>query len=323
MPTVVAAEGSVLDRVLDAAGRPSRAGLNRTAYGRFHAARMKTAWGRRCQRSFALVDGPSVLASAERYDLAGVFDGQTVRVCAVGSVWAEPSAPGSSHARLLIDSLIGDAAREGADLALVFPTTGIEVGSHREDHVLPMTDVTIGVIESSRYGAPMTMVRGGEDRDLAAIVAMGRARAEPFRFHLDRDVDFVQYAITTKRLLAGLGTAHARELHFFIAEEGITAAAYVIVSVVGERWTLEECGDRDPSGARVGALLQALIAREPIERRPTIHAWLPPHFLPPQLTIVSAERSTDAVRVRILSSRPSATPLGDDDVLFWRGDVIE
>jgi hypothetical protein len=51
----------------------------------------------------------------------------------------------------------------------------------------------------------MTMVRGGEERDLAAIVAMGRVRAEPFRFHLDRDVDFVQYAITSKRLLAGLG----------------------------------------------------------------------------------------------------------------------
>jgi hypothetical protein len=48
----------------------------------------------------------------------------------------------------------------------------------------------------------MTMVRGGEERDLAAIVAMGRARAEPCRFHLDRDVDFVQYAITSKRLLA-------------------------------------------------------------------------------------------------------------------------
>jgi hypothetical protein len=313
----------VLDRVLDATGGPSRAGLNRTAYRKFHAARMNTAWGRRCQRSFALVEGQSVLASAERYALAGVFDGQTVRVCAVGSVWAEPSVPGSAHARLLIDSLIDEAAREGADLALIFPTTGIEVGTHHEDHVMPMTDVTIGVIESSRYGAPMTMVRGGEDRDLAAIVAMGRARAEPFRFHLDRDVDFVQYAITTKRLLAGLGSAHARELHFFIAEEGITAAAYVIVSVVGDRWTLEECGDRDPSGARVGALLQALIAREPIERRPTIRAWLPPHFLPPQVTIVSVQPSTDVVRLRILSSRARVMPLGEDEVLFWRGDVIE
>jgi hypothetical protein len=121
--------------------------------------------------------------------------------------------------------------------------------------------------------------------------------AEPFRFHLDRDVDFVQYAITTKRLLAGLGPANARQLRFFIAEEGITAAAYVIVSVVGNTWTLEECGDHDPSGARVGALLQALIACEPVEQRPTIPAWLPPGFLPPQVTIASATRSKEVIRV--------------------------
>jgi hypothetical protein len=168
----------------------------------------------------------------------------------------------------------------------------------------------------------MTMVRGGEPRDLAAIASMGRIRAEPFRFHLDRDVDFVQYAITTKRLLAGLGPANARQLHFFIAEEGITAAAYVVVSVAGQTWTLEECGDRDPSGARVGALLQALIAREPMERRPTIRAWLPPRFLPPQVTIASTARSTEAVGVRMLGSRAMAPPLSGEDVLFWRNDLF-
>jgi hypothetical protein len=55
-----------------------------------------------------------------------------------------------------------------------------------------------------------------------------------------------------------------RQLHFFIAEEGITAAAYVVISIVGRTWTIEECGNRDPSGARVGAILQPLIAREPV-----------------------------------------------------------
>src|SRR6185436_4901347 len=116
--------------------------------------------------------------------------------------------------------------------------------------------------------------------------------------HLDRDIDFVQYAVMRKRLLAGLGPPHARQLHFFIAEEGVTAAAYVVLSVVDREWTLEECGDRDPGGARVGALLQALIAREPAERRPSIRAWLPPHFLPPQVTIVSATPSTEMMIVR-------------------------
>lgn len=48
-------------------------------------------------------------------------------------------------------------------------------------------DAELKVAESSRYGAPMTLVRSGEDRDLAAIAAMGEARASQFRFHLDRD----------------------------------------------------------------------------------------------------------------------------------------
>ena len=134
VPTVVAAEGAVLDRVLDAVCGSLRAGLQRMAYAKFHAARMKTAWGRRCQRTFALIEGQSVLASTERYDVQGMFDGRTVRVCAVGSVWAEPSAPGSAHAPRLIDSVIDDAARDGADLALVFPTTGIEIGVQPAEH---------------------------------------------------------------------------------------------------------------------------------------------------------------------------------------------
>ena len=135
-------------------------------------------------------------------------------------------------------------------------------------------------------------------------------------------MDFVQYVITKERLLAGLGTAGARQLHFFIAEEGITAAAYVVVSIVGDIWTLEECGDRDPSGARVGAILQALIAREPVERRPTIHAWLPRGFLPPQVTIVSAKPSKEVMMVRSLGTTGEHLRLSGEDVLYWRSDIV-
>ena len=74
----------------------------------------------------------------------------------------------------------------------------------------------------------MTLVRAGEDRDLPDIVAMGRARAERYRFHLDRDRDFVHFAIVRKRLLAGLGPAGEREVQFFVAEEGGSAVAYVV-----------------------------------------------------------------------------------------------
>ncbi len=96
----------------------------------------------------------------------------------------------------------------------------------------------------------------------------------------------------------------------------------MILTVVGQAWTLEECGDRDASGARVGALLQALIAREPVERRPTIRAWLPPRFLPPQVTIASTAPSTETIAVRLLGSHATAAPLCGDDVLFWRNDLL-
>jgi GNAT superfamily N-acetyltransferase len=322
MSAVTTAEGTVLDRVLDAAQRTSRGVLSRRAYGKFHAARMKTTWGNRHQQRVALVEGDDILASAERYDLSGVLDGRPVGVCGIGSVFTEPSQRGHGHPRRLVEELVHDAEREGAQVALLFPPVDSDEDVRRGFWPMSLTDLSVAVTESSRHGAPMTTVRGGEERDLAAIVAMGRVRADAFRFHLDRDVDFVQYVITTRRLLAGLGSADARKLQFFIAEEGITAAAYVVISVVGNVWTVEECGDRDSSGARVGALLQALIAREPGKQRPTIRAWLPPHFLPPQLTIVTAAPTTDTVWIRALGSRTMVLPLSADDVLFWRNDIL-
>jgi hypothetical protein len=319
---VIAAEGRVLDRVLGAMNRTARDGLQRRACGKLHAAQAKTSWGGRCQTLYALVNGEDVFASAEQYDLTGVLDGRAVRICGIGRVLNRPSWSGRQHAHLLVERLFDEGARQGAEIGLLFSNTGEGDDWAGDFRTLHFTDVTLGVAESPRHGAPMTTVRVGEERDLAAIVAMGRVRAGPFRFHFDRDVDFVRYAITTKRLLAGLGPPDVRQLQFFIAEEGITAAAYVVLSVVGNVWTLEECGDRDPSGARVGALLQALIAREPGGTRPTIHAWLPPGFLPPQVKIISATPSTQTVRMRMLDRRVTMPPLSSQDVLLWRDDVL-
>ena len=222
--------------------------------------------GQPSQQRFALVEGNDILASAGAATL-GSPRRRPVRVCGIGSVFTEPSRRGQGHARRLVEELLDDAERQEAEVALLFPPIGIDDDVRRGFQPMPLTDLSLGVTESSRHGAPMTTVRGGEERDLAAIVAMGKVRAAHFRFHLDRDMDFVQYVITTRRLLAGLGSAHARKLQFFIAEEGITAAAYVVISVVGDLWTVEECGDRDASGARVGALLRVTRANQSSVRR--------------------------------------------------------
>ena len=320
--TVVPAEGLILERILEATYPIWHEGLNRQAYAKCDAAQMKTAWGRRHRQRFALVEGADVLASAMQYSLEAVLDQEPVKVCGIGAVFTEPAHHGGGHANVLIERLLAQAARDGAEVALLFSDLGPEYSAQSSFEVIPTTEVELRVTEPLRRGAPMTLIRGGEERDLGAVVAMGRVRAGAFRFHLDRDIDFVQYAITKRRLLAGLGSAGARQLHFFIAEEGITAAAYVVVSVVGSTWSIEECGDRDPSGARVGAILQALIAREPVERRPSIRAWLPPGFLPPQVSIVSAKPSTEVMMVRSIGSTVLRPRLSGDDVLYWRSDIL-
>ena len=320
--TVVPADGAVLERILEATHAIWHEGLSRQAYRRYHAAQMRTAWGRDHQQWFALIQGSELLASAKRYHLAGVLEQRLVRICGIGTVFTEPMHRGHGYAQALVERLLDEAAHEGAELALLFSAMDARWCDRNGFQKVPVNEVDLGVAQSTRYGAPMTLVRGGEERDLAAIVAMGQVRAAPFRFHLDRDFDFVQYAITKKRLLAGLSSPGAHQLQFFIAEEGITAAAYVVLRVVGHTWTIEECGDRDPAGARVGAILQALIAREPVERRPLIRGWLPPDFVPPQITILSAKSSVEAMRVRSLSSTLAGPRLFSDDVLYWRSDVF-
>jgi predicted N-acetyltransferase YhbS len=323
MTKLVVADGPVLDRILDDTHSIWSDGLARAAYGRFFAAQIATPWGRTHLRRFALVDGDEVPASAKLYVFDAVLDGAPIRVAGLGAVFTAPAARRRGAARDLIEQLLERAGGEGADLALLFSEIGPDYYARLGFEVIPTLDRQLRVTESTRYGAPMTMVRGGDDRDLKDIVAMGAARAEPYRFHLTRDRDLVHFAIARKRLLAGLGAPGVRAVHFFIAEEGASAVAYVVISVQGNAWTVEEMGDRDPSGARAGAILQALIAREPAEKRPSITAWLPAGFLPPQVTIVGETAAKDVMMMRSLTARGRLTsPLTGADVCYWRGDAF-
>ena len=323
MARVVPAEGAVLQRMAATAPLAAYRGLSRDAFAKYDAAQGKTAWALRHRRRFALVQGDDVLASAERYDLTGQLDRQPVSICGIAAVLdSGADDDGRNYGDTLVEQLLEDATGDGSDLALLFRTAHASSPLPDGFEIVPTTDLVLTVTESPRHGAPMTLVRGGEDRDLDAIAAMGRVRASPFRFHIERDVDLIKHAIVRRRLLAGLGTAGGRQLEFVIAEEGITAAAYLVISVVGNSWAIEECGDRDASGARVGALLQALIAREPAESRPVIRAWLPPGFLPPQVTIASASAAPPLVLARALSARVEGLHLTAPEVTYWRSDLF-
>ena len=323
MPNLVDAEGPILDRILDDTYNIWHDGLTRPAYGRFYAAQLATPWGRAHLRRLALVEGDEVLASAKLYAFDAVLDGRPIKVAGIGAVFTPPASRGRGAARDLMERLLERAAADGADLALLFSEIGPDYYARLGFEAIATTDQQLRVTESTRYGAPATMVRGGDDRDLADIVSMDRARAEPYRFHLNRDRDLVHFAIARKRLLAGLGPSGVRALHFFIAEEGASAAAYVVISVRRNEWTLEEAGDRDPSGARVGAILQVLIARDPAETRPAIKAWLPAGFLPPQVTVIGEQPSGEVMMARALTpAAESVRALRAEDVLYWRGDAF-
>jgi GNAT superfamily N-acetyltransferase len=323
MTKLVGAEGSILGRILDDTFTIWHDGLTRHAYGRFYAAQVATAWGRTHLRRLALMDGDDILASAKLYRFEAAVAGQPVHVAGIGAVFTTPAARGRGAARELLDRLLAQAVEEGADLALLFSEIGSDYYARLGFEPIATVDRQLRVIESTRYGAPMTMIRGGDDRDLKDIVALGGTMAEAFRFHLNRDRDLVQFAIARRRLLAGLGPPGLRAVHFFIAEEGASAVAYVVIGVQGNQWTIEELGDRDPGGARAGAMLQALIAREPAEKRPSIVAWLPDEFLPPQVTIIAEKPSAEVMMIRPLSARGQLTsPLGSSDVLYWRGDLF-
>lgn len=319
---VVVAEGELLERISSATFSRRNRGLSRPAAATLEAALRKTAWAEQHHRRVALLEGSDVLASADRYAFTGTLDARPVSICGIGAVRPGPVHHNDRQARQLVEHLIEEAMEAGTDVVLMC------LLPHERSYVpdgfveIPTQDLELKVVESIRYGAPMTPLRVGEDRDLAAIVAMGEVRALPFTFHLDRSVDYVKYAITRARLRAGLAPSGDRQLRFLIAEEGITAAAYVVLSVAGPTWTIEECGDRDPSGARVGAILQALIAEEPAELRPSIRAWLPPGFLPPQVTQLSARPSEDILMMRVLRPAATGTGVSGGPALFWRSDVF-
>jgi predicted N-acetyltransferase YhbS len=316
-------EGHFLDRILESTYEIWHEGLSFETYRRFYTAQRATAWGQRHLHRVALVDGDTLLASAKHYAFDATLDGRAIRVAGIAAVFTEPAHRAQGAARELMDLLLRRLAADGADLALLFSEIGPDYYARLGFNPVATSTRRLRVAEPTRYGAPATMVRGGEARDLAAIAAMGRKRASTSRFHLDRDEDLIQYAITKRRLLAGLGRPGLRELFFFIAEEGTTAAAYVVITSAAGRWTIEECGDRDPTGARVGAILQVMLAREPAERRPSIDAWLPEGFLPPQVTMIGEEPSAEVMMIKPLTTEASAaTTLTASECLYWKADVF-
>ena len=319
MPLVVA-EGALLDRILDLTFPIWNEGLSRQAYGQWNVSQTRTPWGREHLHRFALLDDDGeLLATAKRYRHEIRLDGREGWMAGFGAVFTPPAGRGRGAASRLLELLMERSRAEGALLASLFSEIGPGFYARLGFRPVPFDEVTVNV--TLKGGSPAMLVRAGVERDLPDIAALDATRSSGVRFALRRSPSLLAYALTKKRLLAGLGPPGLRQLEFFIAEEGASAVAYVVLSENANGWTLEEAGDRDPAGARLGGMLQVLLAREPSHRPPLIRAWWPRAMpVPPQLQLTDRSEARDIFMVRPLAD--VAMPETADDVFYWRSDYF-
>jgi predicted N-acetyltransferase YhbS len=319
---VVPATGPLLEQVLDETFPVWGEGLDRAGYGRYNRAQLATPWGSTHLRRVALADDGRLLATAKRYDLNGRLDGAPVRVLGIGAVFTPEAERGRGHAATLLRRMLDDAAAEGFGLALLFSEIDPRYYERLGFRRLPINQVALSVRPGTRAGTPMIPLRSGDVGDLAALAEINAAGESRYRFALARDADFIRHVITRKRLLAACGRPGHRTVESLVVEEGGRAAAYAVLFEVGDFAMVSECGDRDPAGGRVGALLQAVAARDP-SRRLHFRAWWPPDFAPPQIDVAAHEVTSVVMMMRPLGShvwpRP---PLDVADIRWWHADAF-
>jgi GNAT superfamily N-acetyltransferase len=317
--TIVPAEGALLEHILDHTFQTWNEGLPRPAYSQWNRAQVKTPWARSHLQRYASIDEDGqLLATAKQYRFDVRVGDREGWMCGIGAVFTPPEQRGHGYASALIEELVARAQRDGALLASLFSEIGAPFYERLGFTGVPLDEVSV-TVDRKKGGAPAMLVRAGEERDLEAVAAMNAVRSVSAPFALRRDSSLVHYALSKRRLLAGLGPPGLRQLEFFVAEEGASAVAYVVLNENANGWTLEEAGDRDPAAARLGAIFQVLLAREPSHHVPLIRTWWPRAFtVPPQIQLTDPSAPKDLFMVRPLSD--VAMPKTTDDVFYWHAD---
>jgi predicted N-acetyltransferase YhbS len=319
---VVPATGPVLEQVLDDTHPLWHDGLSREHYAKAWAAQIRTPWGRQHLDRVALVDGPHVLASAKRYDLSLRLDGRIRRVLGIGAVFTATAHRGRGCARELLTRMLDTAVTEGQEFAMLFSEIAPAFYEQLDFVPVPLLESVLEV-DQKRGGAPAMLVRSGDDRDLPNIVEMSAARSQDARLALDRSEELIRFMITRKRIQSGLAPSGHRNTEFLVVEEGHQAVAYLVSTEQDGRWTIEEAGDRDPSGARLGAMLQVMLARYPSERLPEIRCWWPQSLVPPQVRVAATMPTREVLMIRPLRDRIlPLPPLTAAQVVYWHADYF-
>jgi GNAT superfamily N-acetyltransferase len=319
---VVPATGLVLEQVLTDTYPLWSDGLSRENYAKAWAAQLRTPWGQNHLDRVALVDGPHVLSSAKRYDLSLRIDGRIRRVLGIGAVFTAAAHRGRGCARELLTRMLDTAVTEGQEFAMLFSEIAPAFYERLDFVPVPLIESTLEV-DRKRGGAPAMLVRSGHETDLHAIAEMSAARSQDARLALDRNEDLIRFMVTRKRIHSGLAPSGYRNTEFLVVEEGYRAVAYLVSTEQDGRWMIEEAGDRDPSGARLGAMLQVMLARHPGERLPEIKCWWPQALVPPQIKVAAATPTQEVMMIRPLRDRIlPLPPLAAAEVVYWHADYF-
>ena len=321
MTALVPATGIYLQQILDDTFPVWNDGLDRERYARYWDAQRLTPWGSTHLDRVALVENGVVVSSAKRYDLSARIEGRIRRVLGIGAVFTPPARRGRGAARQLLESVLETAETDGYEYAMLFSEIAPAFYERLDFVPIPIVETKLEV--TLKGGAPAVLMRSGDERDIPSVVEMDARRTAGARFALSRSEDWFRYGLAKRRLLAGLGPAGLREVEFLVTEEGYQAVSYVVCSIQEGRWFIEDAGDRDPSGARLGAMLQVMLARTPHLPPPEIRAWLPHDFTPPQVTRVQTQSSAGTLMIRPLTDRSlPMPPLDANQVAYWRLDYF-
>jgi GNAT superfamily N-acetyltransferase len=316
------ATGDYLQQILIESYSLWNDGLSFERYVRFWEAQLLTPWGAAHLDRVAIVEDDVVLSSAKRYELSARLDGRIRRVLGIGAVFTSPMRREQGGATRLLEAILERAEAEGYEYALLFSEIGPEFYERFDFVPVPLCESRLTVARKGG-GAPAMLVRAGDDRDIPSVAEMSARRDTAARMALDRHEDWIRYGLSKRRLLSGLGPPGLREVEFLVAEEGHQAVAYVISTVQGHRWFIEDAGDRDPAGARLGAMLQVMLARAPHLPSPEIVTWLPHDFTPPQVERLSSAPTAPVLMIRPLKGRSlPLPPLDADQVAYCRLDYF-
>ncbi len=313
------ATGAQVERILDDTHPQWGLGLTRRAFGQWNAGQILTPWWSNNARRVALTEDGQARASAKWYDLTMCFGTRSLRVLGIGAVFTPPELRGRGFGGRIVQEICATAEKTGYDAALLFSEIGPAFYERLGFSVVPIEASRISATRGR--GAPGTLVRTGDDRDIASIAEMQARTAANAKLSLERSADLSRFFLTKKRLQAGLGPIGMREVEFFVAEEGHMAVAFVLRTRGPKGLMLEECGDRDPSGARVGAILRALDFRQPDHEPEIMTAWLPAGWRPPQIQVHDTAPASEIMMIKPLGATPKFD-LSPGETLYWHGDAF-